>query len=147
MASSPSLLQDFPNHTPESERGCHSVVGSYSKVLALFYQAVEGVVAMHGQGLVHRDIKLENIMVSCKENRCYAAVIDLGLACEEGAAIDTGGTPGYMAPEAWDVAGNGHAAGDFLFRCGSVPPAVQPTAALSLGQVRHPDEALQAKRR
>ena len=95
------------------------MVGSYSKVLALFYQAVEGVVAMHGQGLVHRDIKLENIMVSCKENRCYAAVIDLGLACEEGTAIDTGGTPGYMAPEAWDVAGNGHAAGD-IFSLGVV---------------------------
>lgn len=49
-------------------RTCWDKIGgpySNAYVLALFYQAVLGVQDMHSKGLVHMDIKLENIMVNC----------------------------------------------------------------------------------
>lgn len=49
-------------------RTCWDKIGgpySNAYVLALFYQAVLGVQDMHSKGLVHMDIKLENIMMNC----------------------------------------------------------------------------------
>ncbi|WP_372368462.1 serine/threonine-protein kinase [Candidatus Uabimicrobium sp. HlEnr_7] len=63
--------------------------------LAMFYA--------HKKGLVHRDIKTSNILISAKENRCY--LMDFGLVANiqndtrltpEGAII---GTPDFMSPE------------------------------------------------
>ena len=97
-----------------------SLVLGCAQVLALFYQAVEGVAALHSQGFVHRDLKLENIMVNCKEEGvCYASIIDLGLACHEGLCKGASGTPGYMAPEAWASDASGLLASD-VFSLGVV---------------------------
>ena len=49
-------------------RTCWDKIGgpySNAYVLALFYQVVLGVKDMHSRGLVHMDIKLENIMMNC----------------------------------------------------------------------------------
>eukprot|EP00913_Durusdinium_trenchii_P018541 g17422.t2 len=70
---------------------------SNTYVLALFYQATLGVQEIHSKGLVHMDIKTENIMMNCVNNKCSAQVIDLGVAGPTGQCWPSG-TPGYMAP-------------------------------------------------
>lgn len=53
-------------------RTCWEKLGppySNAFVLALFYQAVVGVQDLHRKGLVHMDIKLDNIMLNCAKNQ------------------------------------------------------------------------------
>ncbi|XP_033744460.1 uncharacterized protein LOC117330353 [Pecten maximus] len=62
-----------------------------------FVQICEGVSYFHRKGLVHRDLKLENILIDEKKN---VKVTDVGLT-KEAKAISgsTVGSPVYMAPE------------------------------------------------
>ena len=68
---------------------------------AIALDVLEGLAACHDAGIVHRDVKPENILLDA-EGR--AKLADLGLACsdETTAITRTGamlGTPRYMAPE------------------------------------------------
>lgn len=62
-------------------------------------QVCAGVSAMHHAGIIHGDIKPENIIVS---DALEAVLVDLGLS-QRSAALEVGpttsGTPGFMAPE------------------------------------------------
>merc|ERR1711998_683655 len=68
----------------------------------LYLQVLMGIVAIHSAGLIHLDIKPENVLLT---DRNDARVADLGLAtfAKDGdrTAIQThaGGTKGYEAPE------------------------------------------------
>jgi WD40 repeat protein len=61
-------------------------------------QFLSGLEAIHRAGLVHRDFKPENVMIT-RAGR--VVVMDFGLAkgAAEGRAWTIAGTPGYMAPE------------------------------------------------
>lgn len=71
---------------------------SVSKVLRVFSQFSDGLAAVHRQGIVHRDIKPNNLFVEVGE---VAKIIDFGLAAffvgqESGVVV---GTLAYVAPE------------------------------------------------
>lgn len=68
-------------------------------------QAIEAVRAVHASGIVHRDIKPTNVMVSSTG----PVLVDFGIAMGEGEShvTRTGlvmGTPGFIAPEIIDGA-------------------------------------------
>ena len=78
--------------------------GALSEPLAkhVFRITAQTLSFIHQSGLVHRDIKSDNIMITSK---CVPCVLDFGFAVHKAGELDNGffeinlGTPGYMAPE------------------------------------------------
>jgi serine/threonine protein kinase/tetratricopeptide (TPR) repeat protein len=71
-------------------------------------QVAEALAAAHAAGVIHRDLKLANIMLVPAKSGVRAVITDFGLSCslssveESGESLTTGhvvGTPDYMAPE------------------------------------------------
>ena len=74
-------------------------------------QLLHGVVAIHGAGLLHRDLKSSNVLV---ERDGRVVILDFGLVVDGHASaagrpaggVGFSGTPGYLAPEQTSNAGN-----------------------------------------
>ena len=77
-------------------------------VLRLFGQTARGVGAAHKLGVIHRDIKPDNLFVIDVEGEPFVKVLDFGIAKDLDATsglTSTGmamGTPPYMSPEQYD---------------------------------------------
>lgn len=79
--------------------------GAPAEVAEVARQASAALAAAHRAGVVHRDVKPDNLVLSRVRGRLRVKVVDFGLARE--AAAERGltrtgmvvGTPGYMAPE------------------------------------------------
>ena len=65
-----------------------------AEIVAMYIAAGAGLAAAHDAGLVHRDIKADNILVGSDQR---PRITDFGLA--SGADMARAGTPAYMAPE------------------------------------------------
>jgi serine/threonine protein kinase len=110
-------------------------------------QAGEGLAAAHAAGIVHRDIKPDNLFI-CDGERAFVKVLDFGISkftalqsvqrlTGEGAAL---GTPHYMAPEQVvskreiDARVDVYALGVVLYECvtGKVPFDAESLPALSV---------------
>lgn len=78
-----------------------------TRVLALGTQIARALAAAHGQDVIHRDVKPDNVMLVRKDGRELAKVLDFGVArveTHEGSLGHTRtgmvlGTPRYMSPE------------------------------------------------
>lgn len=70
----------------------------------LLHQICLAVKQLHDCKILHRDLKLENVVLIERESGCQAKLADLGLAefvsSEKATSkIKVSGTPGYIAPE------------------------------------------------
>lgn len=78
-------------------------MGSVKKAIAqkywpMYYDALQSIVkCMHEAGIVHRDIKLDNIMIRASDGEML--IIDFERACRLADCQGMSGTPGYKAPE------------------------------------------------
>jgi len=78
--------------------------GSYSEADArlCFLQLLRGIHYLHSQGVAHRDLKLENLLLAAPMAITDIKIADFGLAAktEPGGTMSTiCGTPQYVAPE------------------------------------------------
>jgi serine/threonine-protein kinase len=78
------------------------------RAVALLNQAATALAEAHGRGIVHRDVKPENLFVtSTPEQPEFVKVLDFGIAKRLGEEAQTGltmegwigGTPAYISPE------------------------------------------------
>jgi serine/threonine protein kinase len=71
-----------------------------------FHQILDAVEHMHSQGIYHRDLKLENILLKQQDeddDELYCKVADFGLATRERYSMEFGcGSASYLAPEHFD---------------------------------------------
>jgi serine/threonine-protein kinase len=83
---------------------------SAEEAIEIGVQTLSGLEAAHSVGVVHRDVKPENLFVTWPDNGAPARLrlLDFGLCRREGHALDEKtltmqgsivGTPGYLAPE------------------------------------------------
>ncbi|XGW28423.1 hypothetical protein V3C99_008306 [Haemonchus contortus] len=67
------------------------------------WQVLEGVDYCHQRGVVHRDMKPENLLLASKAKGAAVKLADFGLAIEVGQDTEAwfgfAGTPGYLSPE------------------------------------------------
>ncbi len=116
--------------------------------LAIIDGIADALDAAHARGVIHRDLKPDNIMIA-GERRVH--VLDFGLAklVQPDAAIAPGtltgqgtwlGTPGYMAPEQWSADGAGPASDRYALGViayellAGVPPFSAPSVPAMMEQ-------------
>lgn len=83
--------------------------------LELFIQVCEGIQHAHQKGIIHRDIKASNVLVTIQDDRPIPKIIDFGVAkavsqrlTEKTMFTEMGqfiGTPEYMSPEQAEMSG------------------------------------------
>ncbi|KAK9840122.1 hypothetical protein WJX74_003832 [Apatococcus lobatus] len=78
--------------------------GNYNETDArnLITQVLDGVAYLHASGIVHRDLKLENMLMVNQEDPCPIKIADFGLSkfFNPGSVLSTMcGSPQYVAPE------------------------------------------------
>ncbi|MCW7946478.1 hypothetical protein AAW14_31930 [Streptomyces hygroscopicus] len=76
--------------------------------LAVLKGSLLGLAAAHGVGVVHRDYKPENVLVSLDGR---SKLVDFGISVRTGDHCGFSGTPAYMPPEQWET-GTATAASD-----------------------------------
>ena len=84
---------------------------SHHQIITMMQKVCDGLKAMHSQGIIHRDIKPDNIMLSAKlTQNAEPYMVDFGLAKPPKASHQnlkqnvSEGTPSYMSPEQWQNA-------------------------------------------
>jgi serine/threonine protein kinase len=77
---------------------------SLGTAIAILQQCTAALAYAHQMGVIHRDFKPENVMLTDVDGRAHVKVLDFGLARLTGDGSDTEpgvvlGTPRYMSPE------------------------------------------------
>ena len=101
----------------------------YAEALEIARQLCEGLAEAHRSGVIHRDLKSNNIILCRSANGTLRVVTtDFGLA---GIGAQPAGTPMYMAPELWlgqaaSKASDIYALGVILYQMVANPDVEQP---------------------
>jgi eukaryotic-like serine/threonine-protein kinase len=100
----PYLVMDFVTGSSLRDVLEREVRMPPARAVAVVRQVLAGLTHAHGQGIVHRDVKPENIILSPVEGHGeQVRILDFGLAkLRDENSVTSGlavGTPGYMAPE------------------------------------------------
>lgn len=97
----PYLIMELVEGQPLSDRIARGPL-PIDSALTLFDQLARAVSALHQKGLIHRDVKPENVILTGQ----HAVLLDFGIAKMQDAPASTvtregavRGTPAYMAPE------------------------------------------------
>jgi len=53
---------------------------SEKRTRAIIYELAQGIKYIHSHGIIHRDLKLENIMMTDSTDEAKAKIVDFGLA-------------------------------------------------------------------
>eukprot|EP00028_Trichosphaerium_sp_Am-I-7-wt_P009708 CAMPEP_0168527018 /NCGR_PEP_ID=MMETSP0405-20121227/12338_1 /TAXON_ID=498012 /ORGANISM="Trichosphaerium sp, Strain Am-I-7 wt" /LENGTH=342 /DNA_ID=CAMNT_0008550021 /DNA_START=12 /DNA_END=1037 /DNA_ORIENTATION=+ len=88
---------------------------SFPEEAILFYGGIlmQTLGYMHGRGVVHRDIKLENILLDA-EGYCYITDFNVATRLKEGETFNSSvGTMCYMAPEVLSMSSSANATADW----------------------------------
>ncbi|MFL5343862.1 MAG: protein kinase domain-containing protein [Hyalangium sp.] len=105
----PAILMEYVEGESLS---CLSLPLLPNDVIGLLIQVLEGLEAAHARGVVHCDLKPDNIVLTRdKHGERQVKVLDFGMASvlsacfsqEELAAGVSLGSPAYMAPEQWET--------------------------------------------
>ena len=131
-----------------------------AEALSVMRQVCDALDAAHKLGIVHRDVKPDNIFLTTKvDGSLFAKVLDFGVAkltpamkrdpvstTQQGQLI---GTPSYMAPEQLvglevDAKADVYAAGTVLYRllAGHLPFAQDDMGKLTLAVIKEPPRPL-----
>jgi eukaryotic-like serine/threonine-protein kinase len=100
----PYLVMDYVTG-PTLRKVMDDVRLPVARTLHIFRQVLAGLAHAHGHGIVHRDIKPDNIVLSDAEGvPDHVRILDFGLAklADAGGDLTAGfaiGTPSYMSPE------------------------------------------------
>ena len=98
-----------------------------SEALEIFRQILSAMAAAHAAGILHRDLKPDNILLSQEHGNVVVRITDFGIAKVLSGVLRAGdtrdgtmmGSPGYMAPEQIEDASSASPKSD-LFAAGSI---------------------------
>jgi|GEM_PF-1847467 len=104
----PYFVMEYVKGSPITEYADEKQL-SLPERLELFRQVCQAVQHAHSKGVIHRDLKPGNILVSTQDGRPHAKVIDFGIAKATATPLTDKtlftlhdqliGTPAYMSPE------------------------------------------------
>ncbi len=120
----------------------HGAVIPLHRGLSLFDRIASALSAAHAAGVLHRDVKPENVLIEGETGR--PVLVDFGIAAELGGGAETVGTPAFMAPEIWlnappTIASDVYALGCLAFELLTGQPAFDEIELPRLAQ-RHQGE-------
>jgi len=108
------FVMEYVKGVPINEY-CDKYKLSTPERLYLFIQACEGIQHAHQKGIIHRDIKASNVLVTIQDDKSVPKIIDFGVAkataqrlTERTVFTEMGqliGTPEYMSPEQAEMTG------------------------------------------
>ena len=90
-------LRDVVNTDPHFRQNINGNAFKYIR------QVLRGIRFLHANGLIHCDVKPENIMLHAEGGETYAVLADLGATTSKG-TIMRGHTPGFLMPTSNGVA-------------------------------------------